>query len=144
MIKNAKPSWQIFPSLSLTHYRLQSWTNMINSPRRVKTNTLELKRSYIGSRSSCLRSQGTGPLTCLPVVRADGNPSKEQMVQLLQRALVQVGSASQAINTERRKIGSTLAWKTWQKSHTTIERVTFLGQRDDILPIPGSRLVPPP
>ena len=48
----------------------------------------------------------TGPLTCLwsDLLRPDGNPTKEQMVQLLQRVLVQVGSTSQAINIERRKI----------------------------------------
>ena len=50
----------------------------------------------------------TGPLTCLwsDLIGPGNKPSNEQIAQLLQRALVLVGSASHTISAERRK----LAW----------------------------------
>ena len=96
------------------------------------------KDPHFGAEKTLYRLQEqllevTGPLTCLwsDLTRPDGEPSKEQMVHLLQRTLVQVGSTSQAINIERRKI----AWgrinpgmKTLAKEPKTIGKTIFLGQ----------------
>jgi len=48
----------------------------------------------------------TGPLTCLwsDLLRTDARSSKEQIILLLQRALVLVGSTSHGISVERRKV----------------------------------------
>ena len=48
----------------------------------------------------------TGPVACLwsDLLNPDSKPTSEQIIQLLQRALVLVGSTSHAISVERRKI----------------------------------------
>jgi len=93
------------------------------------------KDPHFGTEKTLYRLQEqllevTGPLTCLwsDLTRPGGEPSKEQMVHLLQRALVQVGSTSQAINIERRKI----AWGRINPGMKTLAKETYDNRKNNL------------
>ena len=72
----------------------------------------------------------TGPLACLwsDLTRPDAKPTNEQIVQLVQRALVLVGSTSHAISIERRKI----AWGRINPSLKTLATESYENRKDNL------------
>lgn len=72
----------------------------------------------------------TGPLACLwsDLLNPDSNPTNEQIIQLLQRALVLVGSTSHAISVERRKI----AWGRINPSLKALAKEDYDDRKDNL------------
>ena len=93
------------------------------------------KDPHFGSEKTLYKIQEqllevTGPLACLwsDLTRRDAKPTNEKIVQLIQRALVLVGSTSHAISVERRKI----AWGSINPSLKALATENYENWKDNL------------